>query len=213
MVGGGEDVEDWDGNRLQVNPVAADLDFALHQFVALVKISGELAAGRAGLVRAVEDPLLHAHEGGQAVLVIQDIQRVQVLLPGQLVGPQHQEQPVQTLAGDIAQRVHGQVHVHVADQVAEQVAGGMEIHRRDAGHQVGDPVLVQGGVAEAEGPALADAQQVDALHDATLPDDVHGVAQVAVDVIIQGQARIARVGTTPVEQVNVQAGLEQALDQ
>ena len=89
----------------------------------------------------------------------------------------------------------------------------MEIHRRDAGHQVGDPVLVQGGVTEAEGPALADAQQVDALHAAMLPDDVHGVVQVAIDVIIQGQARIALVGTTPVEQVNVQAGPEQALDQ
>ena len=213
MVVGGEDVEDRDVDRLQVDPVAADFDFALHQFIALVKIPGELAAGRAGLVRAVEDPFLHAHEGGEPVAVVQDIQRVQVFLPGQLVRPQHQEQPVQELAGDIAQRVHGQIHVHVPDQVTEQVAGGVEVHRRHAGHQVGDLVPVQGGVTEAEGAALAHAQQVDAVRAVALPDDVHRVVQVAVDVIIQRQARIAIVGTTPVEQVHVQAGLEQPLDQ
>ena len=88
-----------------------------------------------------------------------------------------------------------------------------EVHRCDAGHQVGDLVLAQGGVTEAEGPALADAQQVDAVRAVALPDDVHRVVQVAVDVIFQGQAVVVRVGAAPVEQVHVQAGLEQALDQ
>ena len=207
------DIEDRDRYLFQVNLLPADAHFSFHQFVALVKIPGELAAGLSGLVGAVKNPLFHAHEHGEFVFVIQDIQRVQVFFAGQPIRPQEQEQPVQELAGNITQGVHDQVDVQVPDQVAEQVPVGMKVHRRDAGHQVGDFVLAQGRVTETERPPLAHPQQVYLICATPLPDKIHRVVQVTVDVIIQGQGLIVFIRVAPVKQVNVQAGTEQPLDQ
>ena len=60
--------------------MVADLAAALDQLVLLEELLDELAERFAGLVRAVEDPLLHAQEVLELVRVVQDIDDADVLL-------------------------------------------------------------------------------------------------------------------------------------
>ena len=71
---------------------------------------------------------------------------------------------------------------------------------------------MQRAVAEAEHAALADAEDVDLVDAVTLANDVDAAIDVTVDVIVQGQVLVGAVRVTPVDQVDVLAGIEQALD-
>ena len=58
----GKDVQYWDLYLFQIHRAPTDADSPMHQSILLVKVLDKLAEGLPGLIRAVEDPLLHAQE-------------------------------------------------------------------------------------------------------------------------------------------------------
>ena len=95
---------------------------------------------------------------------------------------------------------------------AQQIVRRLEIHRGDHGDQIPHLVLVQRGVAQAEGTALADAEQIDLIQTVSPANHVHAAIQVAVDVIVQRQAAVGAIRVAPVDQVDVLTGRQQILD-
>jgi hypothetical protein len=66
-------------------------------------------------------------------------------------------------------------------------------------------------IAQGEGAALADAEDVDLGHPVALANHVHAAVQVAVDVIVQGEVAVGPVRVAPVHQVDVLAGVHEGL--
>ena len=190
----------------------ADHQAAVDEGVLLIEVLDELAEGLAGLVGAVEDPLLHAQEVLDLIRVVQDVDHIDVLLAGEAEGLQGQEGPVEDLTGDVAHGIDRQVDVHVLDPGREQVVRGLEVYGGDHGHQVLDLFRVHGGVAEAEGTALADAEDVDGVDAVTLADEVDAVVEISIEIVIDGQGPVSVIRVAPVDEIDVLTGGQQALD-
>src|SRR5439155_2971930 len=208
----GENVQHRHRDVLEIHPATAELDLALDEPVALVELLGELPERLAGLVRTVEDPLLHPHEVARLDRVVEDVYQIEVLLPGQPERLERQIGPVEHLARDVAQGVHHQVDVYIPGPEAQQVGAGVEVHGGDGRDEVLDLGGVKRAVAEAEGAALADTHQVDGIHLVPAAQDVHAAVDVAVDIVVQSEIAVARVGIAPIDQVDVEPALEQAPD-
>src|SRR5690606_8671267 len=119
---------------------------------------------------------------------------------------------VHQVGGDVAQRVHEQVHVQPAHPAGEHVVRGLEIHRGDHGDQVAHLLRVQRRVAQRERATLAHAQQVDRAADG-FDQVVHRTVDEAVDVVVEGEVAVGAVRVAPVQNVHVQAQLQQPAHQ
>jgi hypothetical protein len=64
---------------------------------------------------------------------------------------------------------------------------------------------VQCRITGAECTALADPEDIDLIDAVTLPQEIDAVVQVAVNVIVYGEVLVRRGGIAPLDQVGVQA--------
>ena len=206
------DVEHRAGDILQIHFLTRQHDAAVDEAVALIEVLDELTEGLAGLIRAVEDPLLHAQEVLHLVRIIEHVDHVDVLLTGQAEGLERQKGPVQQLARDVAHGVDCEVDVDVLHPRRQQVVRGLEVHRGDHGHQAVDLVLMHRGVHQAEGTALANAEDVDLLDAVRLADVIHAAVDVAVDVVVERDGAVGLIRITPIDQIDVLPGRQQTLD-
>src|SRR5439155_1115935 len=72
------DIQDGHSDLPEIDRFASDLDLALDQLVPLIEILHELPVGLPGLVRAVEDPLLHTEKVEQLLVIVQNLDQVQI---------------------------------------------------------------------------------------------------------------------------------------
>ena len=173
------------------------------------EILGKLAERRAGLVRAIENPLFHPQKISQCLGIVEDIGQVHVLLPGQPKRAERQKGEIQQLARQVAEGIHQQIHVHMPNQVSQQIVRRMEIHRRHHGDEVANLLRIERRKAQTEGATLAYAQQVDRILPATLAQGVHAMVDIAVDIVRQAQFAIGGIRVTPIDQVDIQTGIQQ----
>src|SRR4051794_4245738 len=107
----GEDVQHRHGNGLQIDLAPAQLQLAFDELVVLVEVLEPLLGGLARMVRAVGDPLLHAQEVEELLLVVHDLDEVEVVLRERAHRRHHREHRAHELAGQVAVRLDQAVDV------------------------------------------------------------------------------------------------------
>ena len=95
------------------------------------------------------------------------------------------------------------------NQVSQQIVRRMEIHRRHHGDEVANLLRIERRKAQAEGATLAYSQQVDRILPATLAQGIHAMVDIAVDIIRQAQFAVGGVRIAPIDQVDIQTGIQQ----
>ena len=96
---------------LEVDLAPAELELALHELVVLVEVLEPLLGGLARMVRAVGDPLLHAQEVQELLLVVHDLEHVEVVLRQRAHRRHHREHRAHELARQVAVRLDQAVDV------------------------------------------------------------------------------------------------------
>lgn len=111
MVVAAVDVQHRLRDPAQVDASSPEFDAAVDQAIFLEEPAHELAERRAGLVRAVEDPFLHAHEVLDLPRVLQRVDEVHVLLLQETERHERDEGRIEQFTRDIAGRIHQCVDV------------------------------------------------------------------------------------------------------
>ena len=219
----GEHVQHRTGDVPQVDLAAVQLELVPDQLVVLVEILEPLLGGLAGVMRPVGDPLLHAQEVQQLLLVVDDLEKIEVVFQHGAHRRHHREDRAHELARQRAMRLDEAVDVlggeaagpeidePVPEAVVDRVA--MEVDRRDRQHHALDRLRIQGGIAGREHAALADAEQVDPLEAMALRDDLHALGQIAVDIVVDGHPAVGAGRIAPIDHVEVDALIEQVADE
>src|SRR5690348_3040193 len=213
------DVQDRHVDLPEVDDPPPDLDLSLDEFVALIKVFDELTVRFPDLVRAIEDPLLHAEKIQQLFFVIHHIDQLEVFANTQLKRLQHQKSKVHVFARDVPKGIDHPIHVEI--WLCERASGphiqhafsNVKIHRRHHRDQISDLFRIQGGIAEAERTALANPEQIDRFTTVPLAHGFHTSLQVAVDVVVQRQPPIRSRRVSPVNEVDIHPQLQKISNQ
>ena len=208
----------------QVDRAPAELELAAHQLVVLVQVHQPLLGRLAGVVRPVGEPLLHAQEVEQLLLVVEGVEQAEVVL-GQRCARRHlREHEAHQLAGQVAVGLDQAVDVLAAQAARPQVDEAVVAARPSAwsGWKSTGVIVrirflhalrVQRRIAQREHAALADAEQVDRRHAVRAADVLDAVVEVAVDVVLERQPAVAARRAAPVDRVEVHALREQVAQQ
>ena len=183
----------------------------------MVEIFDKLPPCLTGLIRAIKDPLFHAQEIQQLILVTGNVGQIHIFADVERKGAQHQVAKVHIVTGDVAKGLHHGIGVHTTHPGVEQPTAGrprhMKINRGDHGDQILDLFWVKRRVTEAKGTPLTDAQQIDLLDVVGGTDGINTVVDVAVDIVVEGQPAFGRAGVTPVDQIDIDTKVEQVAHQ
>ena len=97
--------------------------------------------------------------------------------------------------------------------MAEHVIRGAEVDRGHHRDQAVDALGIERAVTEAEGATLADAEQVRFCVAAVLANGGDAVVDVAIDIVVQIQITVDRLGVAPIDQIHRQTALIERPDQ
>ncbi|OPY91575.1 MAG: hypothetical protein A4E72_00083 [Syntrophus sp. PtaU1.Bin208] len=85
----------------------------------------------------------------------------------------------------------------------------VEVRRCDRQDQVLDLLRVQRRVHDCHRAALADRHDVELIKPVLFQDEIHGIGDVSVDVIVEVKKPVLAGRVPPVEHVDVEAGVEE----
>src|ERR1700730_2978846 len=129
----GVHVEDRHCDIAQVPPPAIDRERVFDQLVVLIKLLEPLLGGLAGMMRSIGDPLLHAQEVEELLLVIHHFQHIEVVLHQRAHRRHHGEQRTHKLARKVAIGLYQPIDIF-----------RLEAARPDVDEAVTQPVLERG---------------------------------------------------------------------
>src|SRR6516165_792385 len=170
----GEDVEDRHCDIGKVHLPAVDRERVLDQLVVLIKILKPLLGGLAGMMRSIGDPLLHAQEVDELLLVIQHFQHVEIVLHKRAHWRHHREDRTHELARQVAIGVDQPIDVFrleaarpdIDEPMAQPVFDGIavKIDRRDRKDKCLHGLRMKRGIAGGENAAFANTKQADLVY-------------------------------------------------
>src|SRR3984893_8344050 len=206
-------VEDRHCDIAQVHLPAIDRERGLDQLVVLIKVLEPLLGGFAGMMGAIGDPLLHAQEVEELLLVVHDFQHIEIVLHQRAHRRHHGEYRTHELARKVAVGLDKPIDIFrreaarpdideaVTEPVLDRVA--VKIDRSDREHESLHHVRMQSGVTGGEDAALANAEEADLVYRMLLRDEPHAFRQVSVDVIIEREPSIRARRTAPIDDVEI----------
>jgi len=196
----------------EVDPLARQFEVAGGEGVVPVEVRDELPEDGAGHVDAVPDPPLQPDEGLDEGRVVGVLVQPDELAHRVLDGLQQHEGEREYLGGHVAGDLDEGIGIEVGGPLLEAAAGAVEGNRGRHRGERPEGLVVQRRGHRRHGSAHAVPQEVAVGALRVRERRVDGVVEVSRHVVGEAQARVEAAGLGPVDQVDGEAGLEEAPD-